>query len=209
MSLRQLIATTPVGLERSVDLAFWWFFNETPARAVVESRIHDRYHDVSLLLGVDLSTQMISDVEVEERRIPFATCPGAIRNYAFLTGVRLNRPALEKALRESIGAPGLGCLRIEQLLFHAADNFVSALGYELKSRQIPERWNEERHAPDAAPLDQRSAAVQQWWLRDRVMRNSCWTMSDRFRDDQAAAPLAGEPGITALMLGLRKTAPRA
>ncbi|WP_411824759.1 DUF2889 domain-containing protein [Leptospira sp. 'Mane'] len=203
MSIRKKMQNTPVGLERNMSVSFWWFFDQSPARAVIESKIYDRYHDISLLIEIDLTKQTIIDTEIEERRAPFATCPGAISNYGFLNGIKFNRPGLEIAIREAVPKSGDGCIRIDQLLFYAVDNFVSALGYELKSRQIPDRWNEERHAPDAEPFEKRSAAVHQWWIRDRVMKNSCFTMNVKFLNEEDSKPLIKEPTITTMLLGLR------
>ncbi len=205
MSIRKKIQNTPVGLERNMSVSFWWLFDQIPPRAFIESKIYDRYHDISLLLEIDLAKQVVIGCEIEERRTPFGTCPGAIQSYHFLTGKKFNRPALEIAVRENIPASKNGCIRIDQLLYYAVDNFVSALGYELKSRQIPDKWNEERHAPDAEPFDKRSAAVHQWWIRDRVMKNSCFTMSEQFQNEEAKIPLQKEPTITTMLLAMRKS----
>jgi hypothetical protein len=204
MSIRNKIQNVPVCLERNMSVSFWWFFDQSPPKAVIESKIYDRYHDISLLIEVDLTKQVIVDCEIEERRTPFSTCPGAIKNYDFLNGKKLNRPALEIALREHIPFSKNGCIRIDQLLYYAVDNFVSALGYELKSRQIPREWNEEFHGVDSKPFEDRSAAVHQWWIKDRVMKNSCFTMSEDFEREDAKASLKDSPSITPLLLGLRK-----
>ncbi|MDZ4725382.1 MAG: DUF2889 domain-containing protein [Leptospira sp.] len=204
MAIRNKIQNVPVGLERNMSVSFWWLFDQTPQKAIIESKIYDRYHDISLLLEIDLTKQTIIDFEIEERRTPFVTCPGAIKNYDFLKGKKLNRPALEIALRESIPFSKNGCIRIDQLLYYAVDNFVSALGYELKSRQIPKVWNEEVHVSESKPFEERSAAVHQWWIRDRVMKNSCFTMSEDFENSNYKILLATEPSITSLLLGLRK-----
>jgi|JI10StandDraft_1071094.scaffolds.fasta_scaffold505942_2 hypothetical protein len=203
-TIRNKIQNVPVCLERNMSVSFWWFFDQSPEIAVIESKIYDRYHDISLLLEIDLTKQTIIDCEIEERRTPFPTCPGAIKNYDFLQGKKLNRPALEIALREHIPYSKNGCIRIDQLLYYAVDNFVSALGYELKSRQIPREWNEEYHTRDSKPFEERSAAVHQWWIKDRVMKNSCFTMSEDFTDTVAKEKLKDALSITPLLLGLRK-----
>jgi hypothetical protein len=204
MSIRNKIQNVPVGLERNMSVSFWWFFDKKPAKAIIESKIYDRYHDISLLLEIDLSKQVIVDCEIEERRTPFATCPGAIQNYNFLNGTKLNRPALDIAIKQYIAHSKHGCIRIDQLLYYAVDNFVSALGYELKSRELPREWNEEYHTQDSKPFEKRSAAVHQWWIKDRVMKNSCYTMSEDFEDESAREDLDGSLSITPLLLGLRK-----
>ncbi|GBF50225.1 hypothetical protein LPTSP4_17490 [Leptospira ryugenii] len=206
MSLRKQIQNIPLGLERNMTVAFWWLFDQKPNIAIIESKLYDRYHDISLLIKVDLSKQVILEFEIEERRTPFSSCPGAIVNYDFLVGKKLNRPALEIAIREYRPLSQHGCIRIDQLLFYAVDNFVSALGYELKRRHIPERWNEEIHNPNSEEFQKRSAAVHQWWIKDRVMKDSCFTMSGAMSDDIARKDLEAEPSITTLLLGLRKSA---
>ena len=203
-NIRNQIQNVPVCLERNMSVSFWWFFDKSPEIAVIESKIYDRYHDISLLIEVDLTKQTINACEIEERRTPFSTCPGAIKNYDFLNGKKLNRPALEIALREHIPLSKNGCIRIDQLLYYAVDNFVSALGYELKSRQIPREWNEEYHTRNSKPFDERSAAVHQWWIKDRVMKNSCYTMSEDFEEPESKEKLKDSLSITPLLLGLRK-----
>ncbi len=205
MGIRNKIQNTPVGLERDMKLSFWWLFDFSPAKAIVESKLYDRYHDISFLLEIDLSTQSILDLEIEERRTPFPVCPGAIPNYDFLKGKKFNRPAVDIAIKENLPHSKLGCIRVNQLLYYALDNFVSAIGYELKSRQIPDRWNEERHVADSEPFEKRSSAVHQWWVRDRVMKNSCYTMSEDFIKDEESKYLLSEPTISTLLLGIRKT----
>ncbi len=204
MSIRNKIQNVPVGLERNMSVSFWWFFDESPQKAVIESKIYDRYHDISLLLSIDLTKQIIIGCEIEERRTPFSTCPGAIANYHFLNGKKLNRPAIEIAIREHMPFSKFGCIRIDQLLYYAVDNFVSALGYELKSRQIPKDWNEEYHSQNSKPFAERSAAVHQWWIKDRVMKNSCYTMSEDFEDKNVQEGLKDALSITPLLLALRK-----
>ncbi|TGL59159.1 DUF2889 domain-containing protein [Leptospira ognonensis] len=204
MPIRNKIQNVPVCLERNMSVSFWWFFDSLPQKAVVESKIYDRYHDISLLLEIDLSKQTIIESEIEERRTPFSSCPGAITNYDFLNGKKFNRPALEIMLREHIPLSKNGCIRIDQLLFYAVDNFISALGYELKSRQLPKEWNEEYHSQESKPFAERSAAVHQWWIKDRVMKNSCFTMSADFENLEAREKLNTSLSITPLLLGLRK-----
>lgn len=205
MAIRSKIQNTPVGLERDMKLSFWWLFDVNPAKAIVESKLYDRYHDISFLFEINLASQTIIDFEIEERRTPFSVCPGAIPHYDFLRNVKFNRPALDIAIKENIPQSKLGCIRINQLIYYAVDNFVSAIGYELKSRQIPDRWNEERHVPDSEPFEKRSAAVHQWWIRDRIMKNSCFTMSENFVNAEASSALESESTISTLLLGIRKT----
>lgn len=204
MAIRSKIQNNPVGLERDMKLSFWWLFDLNPAKAIVESKLYDRYHDISFLLEIDLSNQSIIDFEIEERRTPFLVCPGAIPRYDFLKGLRFNRPAIDIAIKDRIPKSQMGCIRINQLLYYAVDNFVSAIGYELKSRQIPERWNEERHVADSEPFERRSSAVHQWWIRDRTMKNSCYTMSEGFINLDDAKFLESETTISNLLLGMRK-----
>ncbi len=205
MAIRSKIQNTPVGLERDMKLSFWWLFDVSPAKAIVESKLYDRYHDISFLLEIDLSIQSILDFEIEERRTPFSVCPGAIPRYDFLRGTKFNRPAIDIAIKDKIPQSQLGCIRISQLLYYAVDNFVSAIGYELKSRQIPDRWNEERHVADSEPFEKRSAAVHQWWIRDRIMKNSCYTMSEGFVNLEDRKFLESETTISNLLLGIRKS----
>lgn len=204
MPIRNKIQNVPVCLERNMSVSFWWFFDSLPQKAVIESKIYDRYHDISILIEVDLSKQTIIDCELEERRTPFPTCPGAIKNYNFLSGKKFNRPALEITLREQIPHSKNGCIRIDQLLYYAVDNFISALGYELKSRELPKEWNEEYHSQESKPFEERSDAVHQWWIKDRVMRNSCYTMSEDFENLHAREKLDNSLSITPLLLSLRK-----
>jgi hypothetical protein len=204
MQIRSKIQNVPVGLERNLSVSFWWFFDQTPEKAIIESKINDRYHDISLLLEIDLTKQVILGCDIEERRTPFSACPGAIKSYDFLKGKKFNRPAIEIALREFIPHSKNGCIRIDQLLYYAIDNFISALGYELKSRQIPREWNEEFHSSESKPFAKRSAAVHQWWIHDRVMKNSCFTMSEDFKDESVYAEMGDSLSITSLLIGLRK-----
>lgn len=186
-----------------MKLSYWWLFDHSPPLAIVESKLYDRYHDISLLIEIDMTKQSIQSIEVEERRTPFGTCPGAISQYNFLKDVKFNKPALDIAISFHIPESKMGCIRISQLLYFAAEHFVSAVGYELKKRQIPEIWNEEIHTTNSMPFVLRSKAVHQWWIQDRIMKNSCYTM----REGQTIDPdgnLALEPTISSLLIGMRK-----
>lgn len=203
-NLRDKIKNNPMGFERGITASYWWLLDQSPPKAIIETNLSDRYHDISLILEVDLTKQIISDHQIEERRTPFHTCPGAVPNYSFLTDLKFNRPTLERKIKEHLPQSQSGCIRIDQLIYFSVDNFISALGYELKSRQIPDRWNEERHVEGAEPFEKRSKAVHQWWLRDKIMKNSCYTMKTEFESPIEKEYLSGEPTITNLILGMMK-----
>jgi hypothetical protein len=181
---------------RSYETRVFWFTEQNPPVSVVEIHQYDNYHDIILLLEVNLLNLKIQDYGVRERRVPYKSCPLAIKNYSYLIGSEISETKIKKSFPER----QIGCLHLNEMLEIGSKVFSSAYGFYLKSQNIPAKIDEYKMDQPGMEFDDRIEHSRHWWMKDRVVRNSCYSFSDLFRKEEIYNEIKDYPSITNMMV---------
>ncbi|PJZ24138.1 hypothetical protein CH352_00385 [Leptospira hartskeerlii] len=195
--LKQKIRYKDCGFQRRYESRYYWFPEESPPSCLIEVSQRDPYHDMTLYMLVNLATMKIMDLDVEEDRVPYETCPHAIKTYSYLIGEDIS---YNKIMRKFPEDKTIGCLHINELLQNAAQSFSSAYAFFLKERNFPPEWDEYRmYQGDLDPKSRREIG-RHWWMKDKGVRNSCYSFSDRHETPELKQQVKPLDSITSLMV---------
>ena len=195
--MKEAIRHRLAGFERRYETRVFWFPDQSPSYAIVESRLLDTYHDMALFLRVNLQTRKIEDVDVEENRVPYSSCPLAVATYRYLIGEDMSERGL---IGKYPFARPEGCLHLNEMLEHAVRNFNSAYGFYLKDRNFPADMDEYRMHVGERSLNDRIELGRHWWMKDRNVRNSCLSLSVSQEKQEYRDQIKDLPGITQMMV---------
>lgn len=201
--LKRKIGHRMASFERRYETRTFFFPEEAPPKAVVQTNLYDPYHDMTLYLEVDLKHLKISDADVEEIRVPFSMCPKAIQAYKYLVGMDMSESKLLRTFpTDMTGA----CLHINELIAHAAAGFNAAYGFYLKDKNFPEDWDEYKMHIGEASESERLEIGRHWWMKDRNVRNTCLSFSTNQEVTETKEKIKKIPSITQMMVSEYKKA---
>ncbi|EKO33118.1 DUF2889 domain-containing protein [Leptospira santarosai] len=195
--LKERIRFRSTDFQRNYESRYYWFPEESPPLCVVEVNQYDPYHDITLYLEVDLTTMKIVKSGVEEKRVPYETCPAAIKTYDYLVGEDMS---YVKLMNRFPADKTLGCLHINELIQNAAMNFHSAYAFYLKERNFPARFDEYKMYEGDLPAQERREIGRHWWMKDRGVKNSCYSFSGRHEKPELKDQVKHLDSITAMMV---------
>ncbi|EMY27392.1 hypothetical protein LEP1GSC115_5988 [Leptospira interrogans serovar Australis str. 200703203] len=94
----------------------------------------------------------------------------------------------------------LGCLHINELIQNAAMNFHSAYAFYLKERNFPAQLDEYKMYEGNLPARERREIGRHWWMKDRGVKNSCYSFSTRHEKPELKDQVKHLDSITAMMV---------
>lgn len=182
---------------------FWFPELETP-EAIVEVNQFDPYHDMTLYLRVNLMNLKITDFAVDEKRVPYKSCPMAIESYSYLLGSEMS----ERKLIGNYPERTKGCLHLNELIENAARSFQSAFAFYLKEKVLPPEQDEYRMYSGTMSHQDRIELGRHWWMKDRSIRNSCFSFSTVHEDSNWKETVKEYPSVMTEMARAFKNAKR-
>ncbi|WP_040911634.1 DUF2889 domain-containing protein [Leptospira broomii] len=195
--LKQKIRFKDCGFQRRYESRYYWFPEESPPSCLIEASQRDSYHDMTLYMLINLTNMKIIDLDVEEDRVPYETCPQAIKTYSYLIGEEIS---YSKIMRKFPVDKTAGCLHINELLQNAAQSFSSAYAFFLKERNFPPELDEYRMYAGTLDARSRREIGRHWWMKDRGVRNSCFSFSAEHETAELKEQVKPLDSITAMMV---------
>lgn len=181
---------------RSYTTSVFFFPEDDPPTSIIQVKQDDLYHDMALYITIRLDSMAITDIDVEENRVPYPQCPNAITIYHSLIGQNLARLNLEKMDHFKRSK---GCIHVNELIEQAKQNFTTAYAFFLKEELYPTEWNEEKMFTGSSDREFRRELARHWWMKDRRVKNSCYAFAQE-REAEKIELLKDTPTLTEMML---------
>lgn len=173
--LKDKIHNSVRSFERRYETSIFFYPEDNPPVSIIEVRLVDQYHKMDLYMKIDLTNLQVADLAVEETRVPYSSCPNAIKNYSFILGQQISK--LNRISSREDYQRVQGCLHINELIEEGSRSFYAAYGFFLKEYNYPVELNEEKMVFGDYPRETRREAARHWWMKDRRIKNSCFSFN--------------------------------
>lgn len=179
--LKEKSRNTVRSFERRYETHVFFYPEDDIPSALLEVRLVDDYHNMNMFLLMNMANTTILDIDVEETRVPFETCPNAVAAYRALIGKELSKVV---RMEGKYVEKRMGCLHINELLEEGFRAYTAAYGFFLKDKYYPLEYHEDKMFFGDLPREKRRHITQHWWMKDRRVKNSCFSFStDREQSD--------------------------
>ncbi len=199
VNLKNKIQNVVRSFERRYESHVFFFPEDEIENSVIQVTMIDAYHDMNLYLQVDLKTLKISDIGIEENRVPYSSCPMAISNYDFLLDKSILKLSKEKP-EQKIHS----CLHINELIDEAVRAFNAAYGFFMKEKNYPKEYNEEKMFEGKLNRETRREIARHWWMKDPRIKNSCHSFNTESKDIELEKIAKEIPSFTEMILKSKK-----
>jgi hypothetical protein len=191
--LKEKSKNTVRSFERRYETHVFFYPEDEIPSALLEVRLVDDYHNMNLFLLINMANTTILDIDVEETRVPFETCPNAVNAYKILLGKELTK--VVKAEGKYIDKR-MGCLHINELLEEGFRAYTAAYGFFLKDKYYPLEFHEDKMFIGDLPREKRRHITQHWWLKDRRVKNSCYSFATEREQTELKEIVKDVPSFT-------------
>jgi hypothetical protein len=191
--LKEKSRNTVRSFERRYETHVFFYPEDEIPSVLLEVRLVDDYHNMNLFLLMNMTNTMILDIDVEETRVPFETCPNAVAAYHALVGKELVRVVKQEGRYVE---KRLGCLHINELLEEGFRAYTAAYGFFLKDKYYPLEFHEDKMFVGDLPREKRRHITQHWWMKDRRVKNSCYSFSTEREQSELKEIVKDVPSFT-------------
>lgn len=195
--LKEKVKNTVRSFERRYETHVFFYPEDEIPSALLEVRLVDDYHNMNLYLLIQMATTEILDIDVEETRVPFETCPNAVHFYRSLIGKELSRIVRSDG---KYVEKRLGCLHINELLEEGFRAYSAAYGFFLKDKYYPLEYHEDKMFIGKLSREERRHITQHWWMKDRRVKNSCYSFSTEREEEKYKEVVKNVPSFTDMTL---------
>jgi hypothetical protein len=196
--LKNKIRNTVRSFNREYNTSIYFFPEDSTS--VIHVQLVDLYHDMSLYLLISLNNLNILDLGIEENRVPYPICQGAIPAFQAYIGVNIMKVGKSKDLFPKTS----GCLHLHELLEEAAQNFNTGYAFFLKEQEYPKELNEEKMFIKGPDREYRREVARHWWMKDKRVKNSCYSFATIRENTEAKKLIEDVPGFTQILLSKMK-----
>lgn len=195
IELKNKIHNVVRSFERRYESNIFFFPEDKSPNSVIHVKMTDEYHDMNLYLQIDLKTLTVTDMGIEENRVPYESCPMAAKNYSIIIGKQISKLGKQKPENKIHG-----CLHLNELLEESTRVFNAAYGFYLKEKNYPNEYNEEKMFVGDLDRSTRREIARHWWMKDRRVKNSCYSFDSATENLEPKKLAANIPSFTEMVL---------
>jgi len=195
--LKEKSQNTIRSFERRYETHVFFYPEDEIPSALLEVRLVDDYHNMNLYVLVQMADTVILDIDIEETRVPFETCPNAVFAYRSLIGKELSRIVRSN---DKFVEKKSSCLHINELLEEGLRAYGAAYGFFLKDKYYPLEYHEDKMFIGTLPRETRRHITQHWWMKDRRVKNSCYSFSTERENPDLKELVKDIPSFTDITL---------
>lgn len=200
LELKNKIHNIVRSFERRYESHVFFFPEDEIETSVIHVTLIDAYHDMNLYLQVNLKSLLVSDLGIEENRVPYMSCPMAAKNYDYLIGKNILKLIKEKPEKKIDS-----CLHINELIDEAVRAFNAAYGFFMKEKNYPKEFNEEKMFEGNLNRESRREIARHWWMKDPRIKNSCYSFNTETKEDNFEKLAKEIPSFTEMILKSKKS----
>ncbi|MDX1958191.1 MAG: DUF2889 domain-containing protein [Leptospiraceae bacterium] len=195
--LKTRLKNTVRSFERKYETHVFFYPEDKIPSSIIQVTMTDHYHFMILYIQIEMATTKIIDIDAEETRVPYESCPNAINSYTKLIGMQLSKLVRAK---ESIIEKRLSCLHLNELLEEGFRSYTAAYGFYLKDQYYPLEYHEDKMFYGDLSREKRRHITQHWWMKDRRVKNSCYSFSEERKQTELAEIVETIPSFTDMVL---------